>query len=332
MAVSSLRAVEQVEIAESEDLGEACAPVLAAISEKVDRRLLAVATALRGLRGAASVEQLFRLIPAEVCRCGFARAWLSRVDGASFVPVRLHTNHARRVPLEGRMVRLEPAGLVHGSHEAEMVRRRRPVLAAAADDQLVDPTIARVFAPRSYVAAPLLVDTRVVAFLHADRPRGVADEDDLAVITVFAEAAGHALQRVILGERLERLRVDVRALTNSVGDLVDERCCEPIDVAAPPRTALGRRPEGAARPAQATGPSVPSATGSRLSSLLTSRELEVLRLMATGETNAGIAERLVISPGTVKSHVKNVLRKLHAANRAQAVSRYFQLVRAGGTA
>ena len=52
--------------------------------------------------------------------------------------------------------------------------------------------------------------------------------------------------------------------------------------------------------------------------------------MATGETNAGIARQLVISQGTVKSHVKNVLRKLHATNRAQAVSRYFRLVRADG--
>jgi DNA-binding NarL/FixJ family response regulator len=60
----------------------------------------------------------------------------------------------------------------------------------------------------------------------------------------------------------------------------------------------------------------------RLESLLTRRELEVLALMAAGANNAGIAERLVIAEGTVKSHVKHILRKLRAANRAEAVARY----------
>ena len=60
-------------------------------------------------------------------------------------------------------------------------------------------------------------------------------------------------------------------------------------------------------------------------SALTRREIDVLRLMAAGETNAGIAERLIISEGTVKSHVKHILRKLGAANRAEAVCRYLRM-------
>jgi DNA-binding NarL/FixJ family response regulator len=57
---------------------------------------------------------------------------------------------------------------------------------------------------------------------------------------------------------------------------------------------------------------------------LTRREVEVLRLMAAGDTNARIATRLVISEGTVKSHVKHILRKLGAANRAEAVSHWLR--------
>ena len=57
---------------------------------------------------------------------------------------------------------------------------------------------------------------------------------------------------------------------------------------------------------------------------LTQRETEVLELLARGRTNMQIAQTLVISEGTVKYHVKNVLRKLGAASRAEAVARYLQ--------
>ena len=51
---------------------------------------------------------------------------------------------------------------------------------------------------------------------------------------------------------------------------------------------------------------------------LTDRELEVLRLIADGQKNAGIAGKLVISEKTVKNHVSNILSKLHLADRTQA--------------
>ncbi len=55
---------------------------------------------------------------------------------------------------------------------------------------------------------------------------------------------------------------------------------------------------------------------------LTPRELEVLRLLARGHTNLAIANALVVREGTVKYHVKNILRKLGASSRADAVSRF----------
>lgn len=51
---------------------------------------------------------------------------------------------------------------------------------------------------------------------------------------------------------------------------------------------------------------------------LTARELEVLRLVAQGRANQEIAEELVIGEGTVRTHVSNILSKLHLANRTQA--------------
>jgi NarL family two-component system response regulator LiaR len=51
---------------------------------------------------------------------------------------------------------------------------------------------------------------------------------------------------------------------------------------------------------------------------LSTRELEVLRLIADGLSNAAIAEKLVISEKTVKVHVSNILSKLHRLDRTQA--------------
>jgi LuxR family maltose regulon positive regulatory protein len=54
---------------------------------------------------------------------------------------------------------------------------------------------------------------------------------------------------------------------------------------------------------------------------LSERELEVLQLIAQGATNQEIAERLVITVGTVKSHINHILGKLDAHNRTEAVAR-----------
>lgn len=51
---------------------------------------------------------------------------------------------------------------------------------------------------------------------------------------------------------------------------------------------------------------------------LTERELEILRMIAQGLPNLEISERLVISERTVRTHVSNILAKLHLANRTQA--------------
>jgi NarL family two-component system response regulator LiaR len=51
---------------------------------------------------------------------------------------------------------------------------------------------------------------------------------------------------------------------------------------------------------------------------LTERELDVLKLIASGFSNSLIAEELVISENTVKGHVSNILSKLHLGDRTQA--------------
>src|SRR6202022_2644224 len=53
---------------------------------------------------------------------------------------------------------------------------------------------------------------------------------------------------------------------------------------------------------------------------LSSREIEVIKLLAAGASNRDIADKLVLAEGTVKNHVSNILSKLHAENRTQAAN------------
>jgi DNA-binding NarL/FixJ family response regulator len=57
---------------------------------------------------------------------------------------------------------------------------------------------------------------------------------------------------------------------------------------------------------------------------LSERELDVLGLLAKGMTNKDLAAALFISRATVKSHIENILRKLHASDRAAAVAEGFR--------
>jgi len=58
---------------------------------------------------------------------------------------------------------------------------------------------------------------------------------------------------------------------------------------------------------------------------LSKREMDVLKCLAKGMTSAQIANELFISENTVKTHVRHILEKLEASNRAEAVSRAIQL-------
>ena len=118
----------------------------------------------------------------------------------------------------------------------------------------------------------------------------------------------------ILGERLEAQAEEVRRLVQAIETVVSR-----VSTAEP---GIGDEPLLPVAPIGAES----VLAGSPSSLPRGRREVEVLRLMAHGATNDRIAWKLGISPGTVKTHVKNILRKLDASNRAEAV---YRLVSAG---
>ena len=81
--------------------------------------------------------------------------------------------------------------------------------------------------------------------------------------------------------------------------------------------------------AQASDDSQRSLALGKLQRVLTDRELEVLTMVARGMSNAEIAEELVISPATAKTHVAHLLTKLDARDRIQLVIIAYQSGLAG---
>jgi DNA-binding CsgD family transcriptional regulator len=280
--------------------------------------LVRIQEGLVRLRECESPQELIEAAPRELlATCGFTRAMVSRVRGSLWVPEVLEVAGGVDPNEEAfqRFVHGAEIPLAHMLMETELVRRRIPVLVS---DPYGHPRtykpIVEVARSTSYAAAPIMPTSRVIGFFHADRfgqelPVSAEDRDNL---WVFAEHFGLLYERSILVERLESQRSHLHDLLSEAVTAIDEICNAEIGLA---------RSEQEPKPAAAT-----LGLPSRMAALLTAREQEVLELMATGATNSQIARELVVSEGTVKSHVKRILRKLRVDNRGGAVARYLHLV------
>lgn len=256
------------------------------------RLTAAVAT----VRRAATLDDLLADAPRAVVALGFGRAVLSSVrDGRFVTETCLDVDDPARgedVVLAGSEPRLL---LDRALRETDMVRSREPlVVTDAQSDPRGHPGLAAATGWTSYAAAPVTVREAVVGFVHADRGDAPVGPVDGEVLRLFAEAFGLVFERLAAEHRTTQARDRVRRAVVAMEAA--------FDGGAPVRTGYDPRPE--------------------VEALLTSREVEVLRLMAAGATNAAIAATLVIAEGTAKTHVKNILRKLEAGNRAEAVSRF----------
>ncbi|MFF4415089.1 response regulator transcription factor [Streptosporangium sp. NPDC001559] len=151
-----------------------------------------------------------------------------------------------------------------------------------------------VMGPLSDCADSVEATRKIVAELPGETPRFLAlvDAWDARSLDMAEPEVGGLL---FTNASAEELRAAIRMLSAGYSFLAPEACQRTVRT-----TATG-------------SPRTPPVTD------MTSRELDVLRLLARGYTNAEISRDLSLSESTVKSHVQNVLHKKHLRNRAGAV-------------
>jgi DNA-binding CsgD family transcriptional regulator len=247
----------------------------------------------------------------------FDRVLLSSIRASVLVADALHfASDDQRGDVLSEL-RERPVALGYPLIEGEIMRRRRAQVVLASEGQAVAKyAFADVLGWTSYVAAPIILDGRPSGFFHADRHGSRADvsEADATRLASFAACFAVVYERAVLRHRLRVQREEMGQVAGWAAARTSELGDRSVTLAED-----GDR-DDEAKPVRSAGMG-----DSALRDLLTPRELDVLQLMVRGETNAAIASQLVVSQGTVKFHVKNILRKLHAANRAEATSRYLRL-------
>jgi DNA-binding NarL/FixJ family response regulator len=158
---------------------------------------------------------------------------------------------------------------------------------------------------------------------------------DLLITELEGEAGDHS--GLVLIERARQIVPDVRAIVLSMHhevQVIDAafaggasayvvKTAHPEDLASAVRQAFSHSVYLAGRPAVAPVP-VPGPSAVDESPGLTRRELEILRLVAEGHSNAQLARMLWVTEQTIKFHLSNIYRKLEVANRTEA-SRWAQV-------
>jgi DNA-binding NarL/FixJ family response regulator len=292
---------------------------------------LSLAQILRRCRTAATVEELAEVIPPQTAELGYDRVLLSWVKDGRWIPrsacTRTDPAQAAAIVAAGQAA---PYRRVRDLMEDQVVRMRSTILVRdARDNPRVHADLLAVTGSHSYVAAPLILRGRVVGLIHVDRnaETGTMDDVDRELLALLAEGLGLALERAQTCTEAEAVRDAVEGHARAVQDLVARlgQAQEPAVTA--PSPPYGPACGQAALKGRVHVLPVPRIPDDSWRDGLTRREEQVLRLVAEGLTNSQIAERLFVAEGTVKSHVKSLMRKLGAATRAEAGAAYHRQLR-----
>jgi DNA-binding CsgD family transcriptional regulator len=281
-----------------------------------------VREALATLRNATSTSALAERAPIETRRIGFRRALFSRIETGTWMARTAFATDDPDFATELVAVgRANPRRLNGPLVESEMIRRRTPmVISDAQSNPRVHLQLVRYAETSSYVAAPVIAWGVPVAMVHADRDTDSAvDEFDRYMLGTYTEGLGLALERTQLMERLQAVRRATSDYVAGVNAIADDFTVDALEAAGVRLDTDGERHRHQ-----------PGLLAEEYGERLTPREWDVLHNLASGKTNAQIATGLFVTEGTVKSHVKHILRKLGATNRTEAVARFHRITSASG--
>jgi DNA-binding CsgD family transcriptional regulator len=283
---------------------------------RVTNQLAAVRETLGRFGGIESSRQLTQECPRAVSQLGFDRGMLSMVANSVWTPVAAHSDRqpewAKELVVLGQR---SPQDLISTLPEFDLVRRQKSILVTEVhQNPKVYKEVVGASQSRSYVASRIVANGNLVGFIHGDRFFHHEDVDDFdcSLLGVFGESFGFIYARALIIERSAAIQSHLASLASGITQAA----------AGLKRFEDDLRSEADLRQIEVSEPSTPF-EAPLTNCGLTSREMQILQLMANGASNADIASRLYIANGTVKSHVKHVLRKLGAANRAEAVARWF---------
>ncbi len=278
---------------------------MTAPSEPIDV-LGAIVQVHRRVKTASDVsEMLVRSVEEVRVRMGLDACLALRVDGdrittsATGVLRHAESERLRRRFADG--LRLRP-----GTREAEVVRRPESALHPRVLE--LPTTLGDAVGPGGCAIAPLAPEERAVALLAGLRARPLA-LDEHRLLVAYGMAVAAAMEIVVIRMRAAEMRAEMRRSSTTLLALAQEIADAPVSL--PEDHGFGWTFPEAGQPVLADAEEWP----------LTTRERRVAELLVQGRANREIADALILSPETVKSHVSSILRKLGVSNRAEAVAR-----------
>lgn len=285
--------------------------LMASLQAQVEARLISgddsgatarsVIDSIRRLKAAPSVEALERQLCTELCyTIAFSSAVLSSIAPDEFIPV---TSHFIPLSSHGTHGMGNPVPRAAGTAEQDCVRFRRIVHADGAEVPATE-GFCEVLGAVDYLVAPIVVEAKVVALVHMSRARGTIADGDADTLGLLLSVYSFVYERLLNSQRVEQLRISIIGAAAWLAQEADRIAGTSLSLDGD------------------DGLFEADTAVDEFTAALSNRERDVFVRMVRGDSNAEIADQLVVSVETVKTHVKRILRKIGAANRLEAITLY----------